>query len=231
MFDPIDKVERTHQLIYGLSNRLITKSTTVIEKELGNCTSCSDNFLSLRESFEDQVEDIEVITSSISTITKPFEWNIYQSYNLKEGIDRPLSNLYSDMWLRFSWFNLFTPNFFDVYNKDIGTNSSLTLSDSKKFIRLGYYYDKTRDRDANQIRFRTGFKLWQIGTTVGFIYNHKLEGSVKDKIGDKYLRLIYFPKSSCWTAEFEARSPYDKPGYTFMFSFNFLFVDKQADWF
>jgi lipopolysaccharide assembly outer membrane protein LptD (OstA) len=234
MFDSIDSLEKVHLVKYGLSNRIITKTTSKIEIKKPVCTSCSINnkFIETRrkrEKKEGKEEQTKTITSEY--IKQPFEWDIYQTYNVKSET-KALSDLYSNMWVRYSFFNLRFFSFYNFYTHKFGFNNSIYLRGENKFLNLGFYYDKTSEdenRKINQIRLSTGFKLWRIGASGGFILDNTLTGSFKEKLGDQFVQLNYIPKSSCWMLKLIASAPYDR-GFSVTINFSLL-MNQNNPWF
>ncbi|MCX6112924.1 MAG: LPS assembly protein LptD [Proteobacteria bacterium] len=257
MFDSVDQIGKTNLITYGITNRLLLKAmknfisrddmpaTTETPKETDDeCKSCAEQkaiqkditesstekFLDLRESGvkpkkkpkTKKMEDDEF------TVVQPLQWRIYQSYDFLNPTKQPFGYLYSEITAGHAWMSLLLTNFYNVYTKKMGVSSQLRLTGGKKYIQMGYYYDKTNpNANTDQLQLQFGFGVWRFATNVRFILNNSLPGKFTDKIQDKYFDVIYSPPSSCWFLKFAVSAPYDKPGFNVFISFNLL-ISGQA---
>ncbi len=262
-FDSIDTISRTNTITYGINNRLLAKyiknfiSTPIAKSELvkpekSPCQSCVDlsgddpndimsasthEFLGLREpeikqKYAKNKKEQEV--DEEFSVLQPFQWKLYQSYNLIDKTGKPFGYVYSDMLSSYEWMTLLLSNFYNVYTKKMGFNSRLRFTGSssgplpKKYIEFGYYNNKT-DSNVNidQLNLSFGFSFWRFGTNVRFILDNTLHGKFLDKLKDKYFDVIYQPPANCWFLKFAVSAPYDKPGINTTITFNLL-ISGQA---
>lgn len=253
MFDSIDQIGKTNAITYGITNRLLAKymnnyvSPEVPEKkpDSEDCSVCNDqtdvekdmvassteDFLGLRDSNQHSKKEQKKKQTDEDddfTVLQPVQWRLYQSYDFLNTNGKPFGYLYSDIIANHSWMSLLLSNFYNVYTKKMGVSSQLRLASGKKYVQLGYYYDKTTpSTNSDQLQLQFGFGLWRFATNVRFIYNNTLPGKFSDKVQDKYFDIIYNPPSSCWFLKLAMSAPYDKPGYNVFISFNLL-ISGQA---
>lgn len=196
------------------------------EKEI--MTSTKEEFLGLREKATktsikqetDQEEDFSVL--------QPLQWRLYQTYDFLDKTGKPFGYLRSDILANYEWFNILLSNFYNVYTKKLGTSSELLISKSDNYIGIGYYFNKTEaSSNINQLKFRLGFRIWRFGFNTRFILNNEINGTLKEKIQDKYADIIYYPPSSCWFLKVAATAPYDRAGIQYNITFNLL-ISGQA---
>ncbi|MEI6092394.1 MAG: LPS assembly protein LptD [bacterium] len=254
MFDSIDQIGKTNVITYGITNRLLAKyiknyvSPIVPDKKAdneNNCEACNEQlemdkdirssstekFLGLRDngtSSKKKGQDKKVDNEDDFTVLQPLQWRIYQNYDFLNTSRTPFGYLYSDIIGTYEATSLLLSNFYNVYTKKMGVSSQLRLSGNKKYVQLGYYYDKTTpNTNSDQLQLQFGFALWRFATNIRFIYNNTLPGKFSDKVQDKYFDIIYNPPSSCWFLKLAMSAPYDKPGYNIFISFNLL-ISGQA---
>jgi len=252
MFDSIDKIGRTNIITYGINNRLLTKyiknfiatpiAPTQETKACENCPNSNDiitdstqDFLGLRRTSNNkEAKKVEFLADEEFSVLQPFQWKVYQSYNLLDKTGKPFGYLYSDMLSSYEWMSLLLSNFYNIYTKKMGMNSRLRFFEAnsqsiqKKYIEIGYYNNKT-DPNVNidQLRLLFGFAFWRFGTNVMFTLNNTIKGKFSDKLQDKYFDVTYQPPANCWFLKFAVDAPYDKPGINTTITFN-LIISGQA---
>ena len=250
MFDSIDQIGKTNLITYGITNRILLKSIKNFispnipeikappptEEECPTCAEkkaiedeivkpSTEQFLGLRETEQKSKKKPKETKASDDefTVLQPVQWRLYQSYDFLNTTGQPFGYLYSDIIASHSVMSLLLSNFYNVYTKKMGTSSQLRLTGGKKYVQLGYYYDKTTPNvNSDQLQLQFGFGIWRLATNVRFILNNTLPGKFTDKIQDKYFDIIYNPPSSCWFTKLAVSAPYDKPGFNVMISFNLL---------
>jgi len=208
----IDYINFTNYIKYGLSNRV---TATIKNKQIKEtCNTCNKLNTEEEDVFK---EDLNYTTS----IIQPLSWDLYQVYDIENS---KFHNAYSNLWFKYSMYNLILRNYYNVDTRKIASSISAILNfDKYYYTNLAYTVDKTKETaQVDQVRLGFGFKYWQFYSNLNIIYNNLLDGSLKNKIQEQYFDISYMPKSSCWffTSSFSNR--YDKPGTEINFLINFI---------
>ena len=257
MFDSIDSIGKTNNITYGITNRIMAKyikdfispkdleekkkkentcenCTAEEEKEIRDdkkiTTSSREDFLNLREKASKGRKKTDSSSTDVEnfTVLQPIQWKVYQTYDFLNTNGKPFGYLRSDLLATYEWLNVLLSNFYNVYTKKFGTSSEIGMIDEKDYILLGYYHNKTEPtNNVDQFKFRLGFQVWRFGFNTRFILNNAIEGTLKDKIQDKYADITYYPPSSCWFLKVAATAPYDRAGIQYDITFNLL-ISGQA---